>query len=183
MSTTGCGLISNLTDTVHPVYGTGTWIMIGYNYLLTALQVIVLFRLFVRSPLHRWPVALVLIARLVGFIAFRLDLTNQNPFAPMDPTVLIITFSRRGVCPGAVSLPHLQYGACGAGYRDRAHGGRAAGAGRREPHRRSKPHGAKVARRLALARSRAGSHPGPGGVSQLDRTHPQPGGGTDRACP
>src|SRR5512136_221967 len=76
---------------VLPEYGTGTWVMIGYNYLLTALQVIVLLGLFVRSPLHRWPVGLVLISRLVGFIAFRLDLTNQNPFAPMDPSVLVLT--------------------------------------------------------------------------------------------
>ncbi len=164
---------------VLPVYGTGTWIMIGYNYLLTALQVIVLFRLFVRSPLHRWLVALVLIARLVGFIAFRLDLTNQNPFAPMDPTVLVITLF---AAVYALALFHFRLFkcACGAGYRDRAHGGRHAGAGRREPHRRSKPHGAKAARRLALARGRAGGHSGPGGVSQRDRTHPRPGGSTDR---
>jgi PAS domain S-box-containing protein len=77
---------------VHQVYGTGTWVMVSYNYLLTALQVIVLLRLFVRSALHRWPVALFLVSRLVVFIAFRLGLVNRNPFAPMDPTVLTITF-------------------------------------------------------------------------------------------
>ena len=76
---------------IQPLYGTGTWVMVGYNYVLTALQVIVLLRLFVRSPLHRGPVALFLISRLVMFIAYRLVLTDQNPIAPMDPAVLTIT--------------------------------------------------------------------------------------------
>ncbi len=90
---------------VLPMYGTGFWVLVGYNYVLTALQLIVLVRLFVRSPLHRWPVGLFLISRLVTLIAFRLDLTNQNPFVPMDPTILTVTFT---VATCAVALFHFR---------------------------------------------------------------------------
>ncbi len=90
---------------VLPMYGTGFWVLVSYNYLLTALQLIVLVRLFVRSPLHRWPVGLVLCSRLVTLIAFRLDLTNQNPFAPMDPTILTVTFT---IATCAVALFHFR---------------------------------------------------------------------------
>ena len=141
---------------VLPVYGTGTSIMIGYNYLLTALQVIVLFPLFVRSPLHRWLVALRPDRPARGIHCFPARPHQSKSVCADGSNRPRDHFIRRGVCPGAVSLPPLQPGACGAGYRVRAHGGRRAGAGRRKPRRRSKPRGAKVARRFALARSRAG---------------------------
>ncbi len=76
---------------IHSVFGTGTWVLLGYNYVLTAIQVIVLLVMFVRSPLHRWPVGLFLISRLVMLVAYRLDLTDQNPVAPLDPAILTIT--------------------------------------------------------------------------------------------
>jgi PAS domain S-box-containing protein len=75
---------------VRPAYGSGTWALLGYNYVLAALQGIILLWLFVRSPQHRWPVGLILISRLTLLIAFRLDVTGRNPFAPMDPTILSI---------------------------------------------------------------------------------------------
>lgn len=78
---------------VRPVLGSGTWILIGYNYVLTALQGITLVWLFARSPLHRWPVGLILSSRLLVFIAYRLNITDQNPFAPMDPTILALTLT------------------------------------------------------------------------------------------
>ncbi len=78
---------------VSPVYGTGTWVLITYSYFLAVLQVCVLVWLAVVSPQHRWPVVLMLIARIVAFIAYRLDVTNANPVAPVDPTALTFTFT------------------------------------------------------------------------------------------
>ena len=46
-----------------------------------------------RSPLHRWPVGLILLGRILTSIAFALDITQHNPVAPMDPTILAATFS------------------------------------------------------------------------------------------
>jgi len=78
---------------VRPAYGSGTWVLLGYNYVLAALQGIVLLWLFVRSRQHRWPVGLILISRLVMLFAYRLDVTGRNPFAPMDLVTLTLTLT------------------------------------------------------------------------------------------
>ncbi len=78
---------------VQQVRGTGFWILIGYGYLLVALHVITLLWLFVRSPLHRWPVGLILLGRLLTATAYFLGATNRNPFAPMDLTILTVNLS------------------------------------------------------------------------------------------
>ena len=78
---------------VRPAYGSGTWVLLGYNYVLAALQGIVLLWLFVRSRQHRWPAGLILISRLVMLFAYRLDVTGRNPFAPMDLVTLTLTLT------------------------------------------------------------------------------------------
>jgi PAS domain S-box-containing protein len=76
---------------VQPAFGLGGWILLGYAYLLILLQTGVLLWLFVRSPLHRWPVALILVSRLATAAAYLLEVAGRNPFAPMDLTVLAMT--------------------------------------------------------------------------------------------
>ncbi|HBY98860.1 MAG TPA: hypothetical protein DEP84_33760 [Chloroflexi bacterium] len=78
---------------VRPVYGSGNWILIGYAYLLAVLRAIILLWLFARSPLHRWPVGLILGSQPLTFTAYLLDVANRNPFAPMDPTILALTIA------------------------------------------------------------------------------------------
>ncbi|MEW5956748.1 MAG: histidine kinase N-terminal 7TM domain-containing protein [Chloroflexota bacterium] len=78
---------------VHPVHGAVMWILLGYSYLLAAVQGIALLWLFVRSPQHRWPVGLILSSRLLVLIAFRLDVADQNPLAPLDLTILALTIT------------------------------------------------------------------------------------------
>ncbi len=82
-----------LAEYIQPVYGIGSLALIGYGYLLVLLNIITLLWLFVRSPLHRWPVALMLLCRLATATAFLLGVVNRNPFAPMDPTVLTVAFT------------------------------------------------------------------------------------------
>lgn len=54
---------SSLGEYAQPVRGIGLWIMMSYGYLLIMLHVLTLLWLFVRSPLHRRPVGLILISR------------------------------------------------------------------------------------------------------------------------
>lgn len=78
---------------VQPVRGVGNWILIGYTYVLIALTAIVLLWLFVRSPLHRLPVALIVTCRLSTTTAYLFDIGNRNPFAPLDLSVLVAALS------------------------------------------------------------------------------------------
>jgi PAS domain S-box-containing protein len=76
---------------VQPAFGLGNWILLGYAYVMTLVQTGVLVWLFVRSPLHRWPVAVILVSRMATAAAFLFEIANRNPFAPMDLTVLAMT--------------------------------------------------------------------------------------------
>jgi PAS domain S-box-containing protein len=76
-----------------PVYGLLLWLLIAYGYALNFSSMLVLIWLYVRSPLHRWPVGLILLGRILTSVAFALDITQRNPVAPMDPTILAATFS------------------------------------------------------------------------------------------
>ncbi len=78
---------------VQPIRGMGIWIMMTYAYALTVLHVIILLWLFVRSPLHRAPVGLILLARTTTVSMFLIDAVNRNPFAPIDLGSLVSPFS------------------------------------------------------------------------------------------
>lgn len=69
------------------------WLAVIYGYTLNILSILILVWLYVRSPRHRWPVGLILLGRFLTSIAFMLDVTQRNPVAPMDPTILAATFS------------------------------------------------------------------------------------------
>jgi PAS domain S-box-containing protein len=74
-----------------PIMGQGTWILMGYAYLLILMSFLVFSWLFIQSPLHRIPVAFFLFGPPIASVAFMLDAANINPVAPMDPTVLAQT--------------------------------------------------------------------------------------------
>jgi len=76
---------------VQPAFGVVGWVLLAYAYLLALVQTGVLLWLFMRSPLHRWPVALILVSRLATAAAYGLEVAGRNPFAPMDLTVLAMT--------------------------------------------------------------------------------------------
>ncbi len=73
--------------------GTANWVLIGYGYLLSLLNVMILVWLFVRSPRHR-PVAASLIIALISTRgAFFLNMANWNPFEPLNPIVVVLDFA------------------------------------------------------------------------------------------
>jgi PAS domain S-box-containing protein len=77
-----------------PVRGSANTIALGYSYVLAALNIGVLVWLFVRSPRHRWPAAL-MIAGQAGARVMHM-LRAEGPFAARwdaDPFVLLAVFS------------------------------------------------------------------------------------------
>jgi signal transduction histidine kinase len=73
---------------VRPLRGIGGWILGLTGYLLTFLNLPVLIWLFIRSPLHRWPVALLLFGQLVVRTGLLMNAANANPVAPLNSGVL-----------------------------------------------------------------------------------------------
>ena len=65
-----------------------TYAIAIYSYILVIIEVIILIRLFIRSPQHRWPVFLILSVLLLEHTAFLFDITDRNPFAPLDLVIL-----------------------------------------------------------------------------------------------
>lgn len=76
----------------YPLRGIGYGILVTLGYLLAFLTLPVLIWLFIRSPLHRWPVVFILCGQLVVRAGLLMDTANANPISPLDPTVLASNF-------------------------------------------------------------------------------------------
>ncbi len=59
--------------TVIPLRGPGNWMLFAYGYVLGIVNLFVLAWLFLRSPQHRWPVAIMLTGMLVGRVHYLLE--------------------------------------------------------------------------------------------------------------
>lgn len=79
---------------VRPVYGPFIWAELGYSYLLFAVNLTVLLWLFVHSPRHRAPVALMVVAQVGARVTFELGVIRSSLPAQWDPDlfVLLVTF-------------------------------------------------------------------------------------------
>lgn len=78
---------------IHPERGPAHWVAIGYGYLLSLLLLIVLGRLFARSPRHRWIVLGLIIASICMRAAASFNIANWNPIEPLNPLVLVLNFT------------------------------------------------------------------------------------------
>ena len=88
------------------VQGPGGLVFLAYGYVLSTLALVVLAWLFLRSPRHRWPVAIILAGAMAGRVLFTLAL------APVPPSGLLFSVPPhrgrvRGVCRRPVRLSHL----------------------------------------------------------------------------
>jgi PAS domain S-box-containing protein len=71
--------------TVIPLRGPVNWTFLAYAYGLGILNLIVFAWLLVRSPQHRWPVAIMSIGQVVGRAVFLLETTPAlQPALPID---------------------------------------------------------------------------------------------------
>lgn len=78
----------NFDGVLQPIRQPLTLVIAAYSYLLALVMFVILIRLSVHSPQHRWPVAFILAELLLARVAVLLDFTGINTFAPMDPVVL-----------------------------------------------------------------------------------------------
>jgi PAS domain S-box-containing protein len=58
---------------VNPLNGPGNWVFLVYAYALTLVNLVVLAWLFIRSPQHRWPVALILTGQVAVRVLYALE--------------------------------------------------------------------------------------------------------------
>jgi signal transduction histidine kinase len=80
---------------VLPRFGPGAWLIIAYGIgVLGILNLIVLGWLFLRSPLPRWPLALMLTGQIGGRLLFLLDRANLfNSILPLELLGMAFEFS------------------------------------------------------------------------------------------
>ena len=78
-----------LDGVLQPLRSTLTFTIAGYSFVLALVLMFLFIGLFVRSPQYRWPAALILAELLIARTAVLLDYIGMNPFAPMDPVVLV----------------------------------------------------------------------------------------------
>ncbi len=74
------------------VRGWVNWILQGYGVVLYLVSYFILIRLFLRSPLHRWPVAVCLLAQSGGFASYLLTAAQVYPFTVTTQYVLTAVF-------------------------------------------------------------------------------------------
>jgi PAS domain S-box-containing protein len=92
-------------ETVRPIFGAGAWLLIGYGWALILVNLVVLIRLYVRSPQRRWPVALIIAGQLACRALFVVYLANLDLLAP--PRYLVLS----------IMMPITMYGIALFGFR------------------------------------------------------------------
>ena len=71
-------------------YAPGGALLVAYGLALFLLYVTIFLRLFIRSPQHRWPVALMLLGQVVSRAVFLLDNAHLPALSPVDLSVFVI---------------------------------------------------------------------------------------------
>lgn len=74
------------------VPGVLNYAMMGYGSLLSLVTLALLINLFIRSPLQRWPVALIFLNMLGSRILYFFNVAGLNPVKPFDPVNLATNF-------------------------------------------------------------------------------------------
>jgi len=77
-------------DTARPAFGVGAWLLIAYGWTLVFVNMVVLVRLYARSPQRRWPVALIIAGQLACRALFVAYLASLDLLAPPYYLVLSI---------------------------------------------------------------------------------------------
>ena len=80
-------------QTVKAIRGSAYWVTFGYAYALALLSLIVFVRLFIRSPRHRRPVALMVVGQVVNRTFIVMDSIQLTLPGPMDPILLMFVLA------------------------------------------------------------------------------------------
>jgi len=79
-----------MDESGRPLQGSVGWIFFGYSLLLLVVNIILFVGLFIRSPQHRWPVALRVLGQIAGRVMFALDMVTPPSIGRPDPFALMI---------------------------------------------------------------------------------------------
>ncbi len=81
-----------LDDRVRYAPGILMQVFVGYGLLLSVVTIAVFIGIFVRSPLHRWPVGLILFNMFTSRALYFLNAAGLNPVKPLDPVDLAANY-------------------------------------------------------------------------------------------
>ena len=79
---------------VQPLRGVGNWILTGYGMGLVLVNLAAFTWLFIRSPRHRWPVALMALGQILSRAMYAVDIATGETGVQPDPLnlALVIVF-------------------------------------------------------------------------------------------
>ncbi|MGB4916617.1 MAG: histidine kinase N-terminal 7TM domain-containing protein [Propionicimonas sp.] len=78
-------------STIHPPgQGLVGTVALWYFFLLALFNLVVLVRLFMVSPRHRWPVGLMVLGQVVARVAFTYEVFGHSTFITPDPEVVAV---------------------------------------------------------------------------------------------
>jgi PAS domain S-box-containing protein len=77
---------------LHLMQAGGYWVLLTVGYLLIFLTLPILLWLFIRSPLHRWPVAFLLAGQIAVRSALIMSVAGFNPVSPFSPLAIASMF-------------------------------------------------------------------------------------------
>jgi PAS domain S-box-containing protein len=80
------------------------WAFISYGILLGILNLLVLVWLAISSPVHRWPVAIMLVGQMIGRLGYTLDKIDTALIGPGESVLLVV-----GVVSVAYALAFLRF--------------------------------------------------------------------------
>jgi PAS domain S-box-containing protein len=80
------------------------WAFISYGILLGLFNLFVLVWLAISSPVHRWPVAIMLVGQMVGRLGYTLDKLGTGLLGPGESVLLVV-----GVVSVAYALAFLRF--------------------------------------------------------------------------
>lgn len=80
------------------------WAFISYGILLGFLNLFILVWLAISSPMHRWPVAIMLAGQMIGRLGYTLDKLDSDLIGPGESVLLIV-----GVVSAAYAVAFLRF--------------------------------------------------------------------------
>ncbi len=80
------------------------WVFISYGYLLGLFNLVVLVRLAIISPGHRWPVAIMLASQMIARVAYTMDKFDTDLIGPGESVLLVV-----GVVSVAYAVAFLRF--------------------------------------------------------------------------
>lgn len=80
------------------------WVFISYGYFLGLFNFVVLVRVAIISPRHRWPVAIMLVGQMIARVGYTMDKLDTGLIGPGESVLLVV-----GVVSVAYAVAFLRF--------------------------------------------------------------------------